>query len=1042
MDKEQPATADNSPQKASSPEASGKETSKPNATQEESPTKSDSEARGLISGYDKDHQKMSSPEDNKRRPSKLNVTNGESNKKTERLDSEAGGLISGYDEDQSPPNVELAIIHGEATKVYAAIPESEKNDKRKVCICCGNAYDLQKLSICCNKSELYHLGVGFPMYFEFVIFSGVLIVIMLAVSGVYNIVTNVLEHDCEINADWSSSNNMYCYYNKIHFISLVNKRFSSFQLLVNDWLNLGAVVLMILSFQIYRRQSKLTIQEVDNWLQTPSDFTVMISNLPKDAKDDEIKDFFEKQLFENNEVQVAKIVRGYDIGKYITSQRRKTALQALLANKDVKDRLKLEKEYKTVKKEVDDIEDQSGKGLEASTYAFVTFEKEEQAQKALKQLSFTSLIQNFFFIIGCYSCFSGKKFRNQVRLNVSRAPEPSDIIWENLGTPHSEKRKRRFITNIVSAIVIIICGAILIGVNIGKNKLTEFKGNSTDKYNAKTIAIQVLSVLIAFLISILNTSLKLSTRKFASYEHHSTYTNYFVSVAQRLSLTTFINTAITVLVTAYILEILWKEGGLLTNIFIILLIAVILGPVFSIMNPWYFMRLCKRRSIKKQGKLCTLTQKQANLWFEGPAIDMAQCYSVVLKSLWLTAFYAPVLPIGLPISLVGLFLTYWTDKYLLLNRYVKPLELGKTLSQSMAEFLELTPFFFALGNLVFRYLIIKDAHNETMNFYLPSILGLGISFLYFVLPAEMFTCGTSTEKDSEYRYQKTYSEMRIFFNNDYAISNPIYHNEALGEWLEILKKGDKEKFNAVQELVKAEIKPDDGIKVSDQGRTAGFDIYNLQNYAQRSPGLANPQFNAPPPQNPVFYNQPDVRTGSKGNTLVQDPVTGPGSQLPIQYGHPNQVAKQSNPGGYPQNSMMNPNTSLNISYGEPLPRPVQSFQQPSYHNHPNTYLGLNQHQVQSFQPYEPQNQYPQSQIDQNQQYAPQLPQNIRNMPQQYLVNQQGAQFNGLQQNGFYNQHIGYPQPNQGIQMNPNNSVGQQASYNYPMNYNPSQNNPY
>ena len=1006
MDQEQPATTENSPQKTSSPEV-GKKASKHNGNK------------------------------------------GEINQNTERFDSEAGGLISGYDEDQSPPNVELAMIHGEATKVYAAIPEADKNEKRKVCICCGNAYDLQKLSTCCAKSDLYHLGVGFPMYFEFVIFSGVLIVIMLAISGVYNIVTNVLEHDCEINTDWSSDSIMYCYYNRINFVSLVNKRFSSFQLLVNDWLNLGAVVVMVLSFQIYRRQSKLTIQEVDNFMQTPSDFTIVITNLPKDAKDDEIRDFFEKQLFENNEVQVAKIVRGYDIGKYINLQRRKTVLQALLAEKDVKDRPKLEKEYKTVKEEVDNIEDQSGKGLEASTYAFVTFEKEEHAQKALKQLSFTSLIQNFFFIIGCYSCFSGKKFRNKVRLNVRRAPEPSDIIWENLGTPHSEKTKRRFITNIVSVIVIVICGAILIGVNIGKDKLSELKGDSTDKYNIRAIGIQILSVLIAFLISVLNTSLKLSTRKFASYEHHATYTNYFVSVAQRLSLTTFVNTAITVLVTAYILEILWTEGGLLTNVFIIFVIAVILGPLFSILNPFYYMRLYKRWRIKSQGKSCTLTQKQANLWFEGPAIDMAQCYAGVLKSLWLTAFYAPVLPIGLPISLIGLFLTYWTDKYLLLNRYVKPLELGKTLSQSMAEFLELTPFFFALGNLVFRYLIIKDIPDETLWFYLPSILGLGISFLYFVLPGEMFTCCTSSKKNSEYNYQKTYSEMRIFFNNDYAISNPIYHNEALEEWLKILEKGDKEKFNAVQELVKAEIKLDDGMKTSTQGRTAGFAMQNLQNYAQKTPGLAqfqnvNPQFTAPPPQNPMFYDvaQAVARTGDPVNTLVQNPagiVTGPGSQAPIQYGYSNQIAQQSNAGNYPQNSMINRNVSLNMSYGEPLP---QSFQQHLYLNQPNAYPGSNQHQAQSFQPYEPQNQYPQSQPNQNLQYPAQFPQDPRNITHQYLANQQGSQFNGLQQNGVYKQYIGYPQPNQVIQMNPNNPVGQQAGYNYTMNHNPSQNNPY
>ena len=41
---------------------------------------------------------------------------------------------------------------------------------------------------------------------------------------------------------------------------------------------------------------------------------------------------------------------------------------------------------------------------------------------------------------------------------------------------------------------------------------------------------------------------------------------------------------------------------------------------------------------------------------------MAKKYSAVLKTIWLAAFYAYIIPFGIFISLGSLFITYWTDK--------------------------------------------------------------------------------------------------------------------------------------------------------------------------------------------------------------------------------------------------------------------------------------------------------------------------------------------------------------------------------------------
>ena len=55
--------------------------------------------------------------------------------------------------------------------------------------------------------------------------------------------------------------------------------------------------------------------------------------------------------------------------------------------------------------------------------------------------------------------------------------------------------------------------------------------------------------------------------------------------------------------------------------------------------------------------------------FEGHPVDMALRYANVVKLMFFTAAVSPILPVGLPMSFLGLLILYWVDKYLLLRRY-------------------------------------------------------------------------------------------------------------------------------------------------------------------------------------------------------------------------------------------------------------------------------------------------------------------------------------------------------------------------------------
>lgn len=54
-----------------------------------------------------------------------------------------------------------------------------------------------------------------------------------------------------------------------------------------------------------------------------------------------------------------------------------------------------------------------------------------------------------------------------------------------------------------------------------------------------------------------------------------------------------------------------------------------------------------------------LSQMEANKLYEKPGIDLAYQYGYIVRTVWLTAFYCPLVPIVVPISILGLFTNYW-----------------------------------------------------------------------------------------------------------------------------------------------------------------------------------------------------------------------------------------------------------------------------------------------------------------------------------------------------------------------------------------------
>lgn len=90
-------------------------------------------------------------------------------------------------------------------------------------------------------------------------------------------------------------------------------------------------------------------------------------------------------------------------------------------------------------------------------------------------------------------------------------------------------------------------------------------------------------------------------------EKHETYTAYNLSVAFKLTLARFINTSIVPIVVNVASNRWFVDGGLVSDIFYIMVSISFLDPILYALDPFYVIRLMKRSLARGKGKDSVMT---------------------------------------------------------------------------------------------------------------------------------------------------------------------------------------------------------------------------------------------------------------------------------------------------------------------------------------------------------------------------------------------------------------------------------------------------
>ena len=681
---------------------------------------------------------------------------------------------------KSPPDFELAKAHGIARRVCKPYTPAEYHKSLK-CPCCHLPFENKQFRVGCDVEQLSSLGVCFPLYFSYIKFCVVLLCICLSISGIMNLIYNLQGTNCN-----DYGNSFIC---KISFMNVLDSNEGVQNLNRQSLLNTITIIVLLIAFEIYRYYQRGVAYQ-NRTKYSVSDFALFISFLPNNFNQDEIEDFlnFHLKLLNRPTTKVVKIYHLHQLGEYaklystkreLVAQRTKSPLRKSMINAQIDD---LNTQLRELEKSYD-----AKMGTSTDTRVIVIVES-AKAAKTLQSYFRKQFIYTFAIYVHKYlgiSLISQKRLYKNLYVRISKAPEPSDIKWENLSFPSVQKFKRRILTAFVCTCLIVLGFSFLTGLK----KLLKQVQTTASSDISQYVSIGV-SLLGALFVAITNTILGIYTRRFVRYEKHKTQTGFFVTVGKILSAVLVLNMTLTTLgsnmaqATAHTRFYKLSITGLFYDTFFLFITNSYMSSIFNFFDIMWGVKLIKRYRALKAGKNSQMHQIEANTLFEGHPVDMALRFANVNKTLIFTGLFIPFIPLGIIFSMVGFCITYWVDKYLLLRRYVCANNLSYALPKAMFITAEWFMVAYASGNLFIFFLPADDngelkprgrLHNTY--FWFSTVLWSVVIIYKLFIPSNFvhnFFTKVRVRKEDV-----LYSEIKEKLPEDYDKFHPIYRRHGL-----------------------------------------------------------------------------------------------------------------------------------------------------------------------------------------------------------------------------------------------------------------------
>ena len=379
------------------------------------------------------------------------------------------------------------------------------------------------------------------------------------------------------------------------------------------------------------------------------------------------------------------------------------------------------------------------------------------------------LFQNF--LCGC--CTSEKTKRTnylKTAFTVDHATEAYEVLWQNLG--YSLKEKYFYLMLSVIATIILI--GISLGIVVGLN---EVQYNITKKGKNKDFLRYFLSFLISISIVIINSIGRAILKKITkSFETVETKTDYYISLSIKISIFTFLNTAIIPLISNYLRGEWGNNDILINNLLMIFITNITLTPFVFYFAPPLWLKFSRRAKARMDLQGIPLaeskyTQGELNKIFENPSMDLSYKYSYFSNTILTSLFYMSVFPLGTVFCIVALVLSYFFEIFYL-GFYKRPEVLNERLYKFFVQNFKIVICIFCIGNYIFLGSISEYYRTNW------SLINLIIFIVIAFIPYNSFKINFLGTTEGE-ASKGSYDEYALMFPTDYEKENPLTKKRAM-----------------------------------------------------------------------------------------------------------------------------------------------------------------------------------------------------------------------------------------------------------------------
>ena len=439
-----------------------------------------------------------------------------------------------------------------------------------------------------------------------------------------------------------------------------------------------------------------------------------------------------------------------------------------------KEKNNLETKLKELLKQTENLTEENFSGV-----IFVTFNNIKEQEKFLAPYP-KNLIMNIFVSIKnlkyflCY-CFINKKKRKRFLLkrniSVDVAPEPEDVIFENLQYSSIDRFFITLLIYFISLIIIFICFIIILALNYVQIKFKKNENNKKFKY--------LVSLIITLIISILNLVFTYVLSYLTKKERQISMTNYYLSYSIKLTLFTFITSGIIPLLSCNYYNSKSNYDLLVTNMLTLFLSNSFLTPIMWTMNFGFLLKKIKICLVEKKYEY--YTQKELNNLYELLDMQISSKYSYIAKTLLMSFLYMPIFPLSIFISLIGFVFGYCIEKFNFSKMYKRPEMLNSKICEFYSNYFILNFFMLCIGD----YIFLKDTNKS--NFW-PVFNLIFFGVLIIIPYNQIFAFDFIGINESELKINQTYEDYYFSFYNEYERINPMTKKEGIKNFFNKLKE--------------------------------------------------------------------------------------------------------------------------------------------------------------------------------------------------------------------------------------------------------------